>query len=371
MKTICVCTTVHNTWDGRIYEKEITTLLKKFQVIYLAQESAIPGSLPKNLTFIPLKKSKNRLFRMFRLLSVFKILWSLRNRVDAYHVHDPELAPILAALRIFTRKFCVFDVHENYVGAIRDRWWIPAPLRKLAAICYKAIEKICLPYFNFLVLVSEEIKQLYPDHRVIILRNLPSQSHYKTVAPIEQKKPYILLAGGLTKVRGVIETVQAFIRADLPGDFYLVLLGWYESKSLEQSVNDMLSISSKKDRFQHQPFVPYHESVKFIQDSSIGVISYLDFMNHRFGIPTKTYEFMASRTPIIYNDLPNYRHALSAHDIGECTNCSNTEEYAKAMETLAHNPKRRMVMGHRGRELFLQQFNWEIQESLLLSLYKS
>ena len=78
---------------------------------------------------------------------------------------------------------------------------------------------------------------------------------------------------------------------------------------------------------------------------------------------------MASSTPIIYNNLPNYRRVLSTHNVGLCVDTSDIETFANALEALAHDPKRRIAMGYRGRELFLKQFNWQHQENLLLNLY--
>ena len=61
---------------------------------------------------------------------------------------------------------------------------------------------------------------------------------------------------------------------------------------------------------------------------------------------------------------------LASHDVGICIDSSDITEFSKAMEKLAHDPKRRMTMGHRGRELFVERFNWERQEDLLLNLYQ-
>ncbi|MBN2013000.1 glycosyltransferase [candidate division KSB1 bacterium] len=371
MHTICICTTVHQPWDGRIFEKEIKTLLLHFKVIYVAPEHhPYKEPLPENLNYRPLKKPRNRLLRFFRLALVFKQLFALRNDVISYHVHDPELTLVLALLKLTTGKRCFYDIHENSIAAIRDRFWIPAPLRAAFALTFQLIEKLCLPLFDALICASVEIGELYKNKNTIILENLPSRTFYESIPNYDYKKPIILFAGALTKVRGIVQTVRAFIDANLPEEFQLLLLGWFESGELEREIIDMLTNSPKRDRFTHHPFVPYYESVRYIQESTIGIIPYLDYTNHRYGFPNKIFEFMASQTAIIYNNLPNYRRVLADHDIGLCVDSSNIDNLSRAMETLAHDPELRKRLGQNGRALFLEKFNWQHQAQLLVNLYK-
>lgn len=371
MKTICVCTSVHRAWDVRIFEKEILTLLKRHRVIYVAPETdSQPPRIPAGLTYIPLKKTHNRLLRFFRVLFVFRQLFSLRDQVVSYHVHDPELSIALAALKILTGKYCIYDVHENHSAAIRDRFWIPLFLRRLFSAAFSIIEKICTPFFDAVVCVSDEIAQLYPNTDKIVLPNYPSKMHYHSIPRFDQKKPYILLAGGLTRVRGVLPAVQAFVMAELPEEFQLILLGWFESEDLKRTILKILADSDKKNRYQYIPFVPYRESLRYVKESAIGIIPYLDYLNHRFGIPTKIFEFMAAGTPIIYNSLPNYRRLLEPYQLGLSVDCSDIIAISKAMEKLAHNPLLRQKIGEQARQLFLTKFNWEQQENVLLNLYE-
>ena len=370
MKTICVCTTVHPAWDGRIYEKEISTLLKKYKVIYVAPFDETPSNNPpSNFIYFPLKNPRNRLIRFFRLIFVFKQLFVLRKQVISYHIHDPELTIVLLLLKIFTSKYCIYDVHENYPAAIRHRFWIPKPLRKIFASLFTLIEKVSMPFFDANIYASQEIGEVYHGRESIVLNNFPSQKHYQSIPDFSQKKPFILLAGGLTKVRGIVQTVEAFILAELPQEYQLIILGWFESEMLQQSVLDKLKSSSKKNNFQYHPWVPYTDSIKFMQESSIGIIPYLDFENHRHGFPNKIYEFMATATPFIYNKLPNYLRVIGHYQIGFAVDSSNPDEIAHAMEKLAHNSNLRKEMGLLGRELFINQFNWEKQEHALFSLY--
>ena len=370
MKTICVCTSVHNAWDARIFEKQIGTLLQKYRVIYVAPESELlKNGLPEKLVYIPIKKQTNRLIRIFRSFVVFIRLYGLRHRVVSYHIHDPELAPVLALLKILTGKFCIYDVHENCTAAIRDRFWIPKIFRKGMALAFSMIEKISIPCIDEIITVSSEISGLYPGKSTTVIENFPSRQHYESILPFKKKKPFILLAGGLTRIRGVIPAVQAFAMADLPAKFRMVLLGWFESDTVKATVLKLLKDSDKKNRVDILPWVPYRKSLEFMNSCAIGLVPYLNFKNHRFGVPSKIYEFLATATPVIYNSLPNYVQTVGSFPVGMAVDYSDPKTIACAMENLARHPRLRKSMGDAGRKLFLSRFNWEQKQSTLFDLY--
>jgi glycosyltransferase involved in cell wall biosynthesis len=370
MQTVCVCTSVHNAWDARIFEKQIKTLLQKYRVIYVTPESELPkNGLPEKLVYIPIKKQTNRLIRIFRSFAVFIRLYGLRHQVISYHVHDPELAPVLALLKILTGKFCIYDVHENCAAAIRDRFWIPKIFRKGMALTFSMVEKISIPCFDEIITVSSEISGLYPGKSTTVIENFPSRQHYESILPFKKKKPFVLLAGGLTRIRGIIPAVQAFVMADLPANFRMVLLGWFESETLKETVLTLLRNSDKTNRVDILPWVPYQKSLKFINTCTIGIVPYLNFENHRFGVPSKIYEFLATATPIIYNNLPNYVQTIGSFPVGMAVDCSDPKAIARAMENLTRHPRSRKSMGDAGRKLFLSRFNWEQKQNTLLNLY--
>ena len=371
MLSVCVITTAHPAWDVRIYEREIRSLVKRYPVIYLAPESGPPPSpLPSDVRFIPLKKYSGRLARVARLPGIFLTLYSLRREAGAYHGHDPDLAPVLALLRITTRIPCVYDMHENHAAVLRDRYWLPRPLRKSAAALWSLFEKICALFMDALICASDEIAGFYPRKRSVVMENFPSRFHFAEEPDPANKKPVILLSGSLTRIRGVEQAVEAFIRADLPPEFRLLLLGWFESEEMKARILGRLDHSEKAGRYQYIQWVPFEESLNYTRTCSLGLIPYLDCENHRYGIPTKIYEFMASGVPFIYTGIPKYVQLLRPLDLGVPVDPLSTEPFARALESLSRDTRKMREMGKRGRSLFLSRFSWESREPALWDLFR-
>jgi glycosyltransferase involved in cell wall biosynthesis len=367
-----VITTAHPAWDVRIYEREIRSLAKRYPVIYLAPEGGPPPSpLPPNVLYIPLKKYRGRAARVTRLPGIFLKLYRLRRRVAAFHGHDPDTAPILALLRITTRTPCVYDMHEYHAAVLRDRYWLPRPLRRGAARFWALFEKICVLFIDALICASDEIAGFYPRKRAVVLENFPSRFHFPEEPDPKKKRPVILLSGSLTRIRGVEQAVEAFIRADLPPEFRLLLLGWFESEEMKTRVLGRLDGSEKANRYQYIPWVPFEESLNYTKTCSLGLIPYMDCENHRYGIPTKIYEFMASGVPFIYTTIAKYVRTLEPLGPGVPADPMDTDAFARALESLSHDKRRMREMGERGRALFLNRFCWESREPALWDLYKS
>ena len=90
---ICHVTSSHNRYDGRIFEKECSSLAKKYDV-YLLCADTLPDETISNVKFRSINfKPKNRYERFFKVMGkIYKKAIELD--CDIYHLHDSELLNI-------------------------------------------------------------------------------------------------------------------------------------------------------------------------------------------------------------------------------------------------------------------------------------
>jgi len=134
---VCILTTVHETFDIRIFYKEAQSLVKSgYQVTLLAQHEQdveVAG-----VSIVALPKVQSRIRRMF-FLPVRTFILALRQAADIYHIHDPELLPIGLLIKQFTKSRVIYDAHEDYSSTVWTREWIPEFLKPFLS---KAINNI-------------------------------------------------------------------------------------------------------------------------------------------------------------------------------------------------------------------------------------
>jgi len=174
-----------------------------------------------NVITFPLPK--NRWQRM--TLTAYKFVkYALNKNADIYHFHDPELAPWMTALRI-SGKQVIFDVHENIIGSISDRNWIPN--------IFKPIISTFAKYFLPMIMMPFRIifaERSYPDtytwvKNYKIVCNFPKLDSFPQKQETKKFNTFSLIyVGAITRERGVIDildSLKILSERGISVDFYL------------------------------------------------------------------------------------------------------------------------------------------------------
>jgi len=234
---VCILTTVHSPFDIRIFHKEAKTLAKAdYDITLIAQHNK--NETVDGVKIIALSKPKNRFRRIFGLTWQTLFL-ALRQRADVYHFHDSEFIIVGIVLRLLGKKV-IYDVHEDVPKQILNKDWVGNMyVRKFAAFIMNIVEQIGALLFNRIVVATPDIARKFPKNKTIILRNFPILQLIDNTIPTNCKKnkPVIIYAGGLTKIRGIKEIVQAM---EYIGDrAELWLLGKWESKKFKKECENL------------------------------------------------------------------------------------------------------------------------------------
>jgi len=86
---------------------------------------------------------------------------------------------------------------------------------------------------------------------------------------------------------------------------------------------------------------------------------------------TKLFEYLALRIPVVTSDFSLYKQVVEAHDCGFCISPYDAPALAEKLLWLIQNPDERQIMGERGREAVKNKYNWQSEERILLSYYRS
>jgi len=362
-KTISILTSIHPAFDVRIFHKEARTLVQAgYNVILIVQHDK--NEVADGVKIIALPKIKNRLRRIFVLTwRVFYL--ALRQRVDIYHFHDPELIFIGILLKLVGKKV-IYDVHENVPNQILNKDWIGNVfIRRFLSFMVNLIEQMGIFFFSKIIAATPDIAKRFPKNKTIILRNFPILELIDNIEAIDYKKDksVIIYAGGLIKIRGIKEIVQAL---EYIGDrAELWLLGKWESEEFRYECENLEGWNNTR----YLGYISLNEVFKYLKIADVGLCLLHPIKNYITGLPIKVFEYMACSLPMVMSDFYYWQEIF-----GECALFADPYDYkdiAEKVKYLLDNPNKMKRLGDRGRQLIVERYKWETERKKLLEMYEN
>lgn len=362
---VCHLTSVHSHTDTRIFVKECSTLAEKNLEVFLIAPNA-PTMNKNGVNIIGVKRdSSSRIKRMLKTTNnIYKK--ALEINADVYHFHDPELMPIGIKLKGIGKKV-IYDVHEDLPRQIFTKNWIPELLKKPISIIVEKYEEKVAKKMDGIITATEHIKKRFVKYNknVETIYNFPSLKEMDfDFLPWEEKNG-ICYVGGITKVRGVFEMIEAAGLVNNDKDIPLKLGG---------PIEDKIKVDIEKHKY--WKYVDYkgvlsREEVKEVLNSSeIGLVTLHPTANYIDALPVKMFEYMSASIPVICSNFPIWRKIIEKNKCGIYVNPKNPMDIAKAINYLLDNPKIAEKMGKNGREAIEMEYNWEKEGEKLLSFYQ-
>jgi len=358
---VCILTTVHQPFDTRIFHKEAKTLVQAgHKVTLIAQHNN--NEVIDGVNIISLAKPRNRFTRIFGL--TWRTLFlALRQRADIYHFHDPELILVGIVLRLLGKKV-IYDVHEDVPKQILNKEWIGnVGIRKITAFVMNIIEQRGALSFNKIVAATPDIARRFSKNKTIILRNFSILKLIDNtmIASYKKNKPIIIYAGGLTKIRGIKEIIQAM--EDIGNRAGLCLLGQWESEKFKKECEELKGWNNTK----YLGFKNLQEVYSLMKSSNIAILNFLPVENHLKALPNKCFEYMACSLPIVISNFPYWKENFRGCAL--FANPYDPKDIAKKILFLLDDINVMNKMGKKGRELVEKKYNWEVESQKLVNLY--
>lgn len=359
---ICHISTAHSVKDIRIFYKECISLANAgFEVSYIVSHERAEIIDGVNIITLPFTSSRTQ--RIFKhTVLAFKAARRLNARL--YHLHDPELLPAGWLLRILGKKV-IYDAHEHVSKDILDKPWIQSKLvRKVVSLSAGLFEQLSARVFSGVVAATSHIAEQFNPSKTAVVRNFPILSFIAKVpqpASRNDGKRRIIYAGALTRIRGIVQLVNAM--EFVPDDLELVLAGQWEDPVLEQ---DCLA-SSGWNKCTYQGLLPQQKAYELMKGADAGILTFLPAANHFEAMPNKAFEYIACGLPIVISDFPYWRELF--HENAIFVDPSNPEAIAagiiKALSQKADHPN----PGRPGK-VAPALLSWETEENTLIEFYK-
>lgn len=358
-------TSAHPRFDTRIFHKQCRSLAKHGYTISLVVADDKGDENENKVSIYDVGASKNRLNRIFKTTTrVFKKAIELD--ADVYHLHDPELIPIGLKLRRLG-KIVIFDSHEDVPLQMRAKPYLNAPLRYLIGQAFGYYESYACKKMNAVITATPFIRDkfLKINANTVDINNFPILDELMPTTSWGNKESYICYIGGIEKVRGIHEIIQALEYRKT--NLRLRLAGSFRSKETEKIVKSYHGWNAVDEL----GYLDRKGVNNVLQQSIAGLVTLHPIINYVDALPVKMFEYMSAGIPVIASDFPLWREIIEKNNCGICVDPLNPVAIADAMGLFLTNPEKAKKMGENGRKAVLKKYNWGAEEKKLLILYSS
>lgn len=357
---ICHVTTAHPVFDNRIFHKECTALASAgFDTHLIAVSDQTSQS--KGVRIHPIPRSTSR---KGRILTGYIHVWRTLKKLqpDLVQVHDPELIPLAVAWRWSHRTPAVYDAHEDLPKQIADKQYIPARVRRIAAVAARGLELMADRLLSGVVVAEPVLLDNFSNRRLTMVQNFPWASEFPAPTELPATSRVATYVGGISVARGIEEMVRAI--ESMPNGASLLLAGRPYPTSLVEALRD-------RERIDYLGSVEVSAIPEIISQAMVGLCVLHPRGNYVNAQSTKIFEYMAAARPFIASNFPRWVAMLEEHNCGVFIEPQDYGRLAAALEQLFENPEESTAMGLRGRAAFLRHFTFDAEVPKLLSFVAS
>lgn len=362
-RKICHLTTVHVRYDTRIFVKECCGLAKNGYDVTLIVADGQGDEEKNGVNILDIGKPSGRLQR---ILTYYKKILkkALELEAEIYHFHDPELLRISSKLKKRNKKV-IYDSHEDVPRQVLDKAYIPSFLRKTLSGTIERYENRVVSKLDGIVTVTPKLENrfLKYNNKVVQVRNYPELREFENVeTTARSKKNTVCYIGSISKVRGVLNMIQAMHNQDKAT---LLLGGNFESEELR---NKAISLPGWKN-VKELGFLNRSEVKDTLINSLAGLVVLEPTRSYVDSIPVKMFEYMMAGIAVIASDFQYWRELIESENCAIFVDPLKPEAIRAAISQLIDNPDLAKKMGQNGKKAVLERFNWAIEEKKLLDFY--
>jgi glycosyltransferase involved in cell wall biosynthesis len=238
------------------------------------------------------------------------------------------------------------------------------------------MEQFAATYFDAIITADHGVADIYTkDYKanfVQVIHNYPRLDLFldKNHSSLDTSKTVDLVYHGSIP-RYHLE-VAFKVASELKDRGHDVTWLFFGSGASPKWVEEQLEKHNLQDVFTYDPNrIPHEQVARRIRQARIGFIPLPDLPKFQHNIPTKLFEYMALRIPIVMSDLPPSRPFVGDGQVALMIPPDDYCAYADAIIRLLNDDKLRESMGWEGYQRVIAQYNWQSESVHLIQLYQT
>ncbi len=294
--------------DTRMYEKLGLSLAQtnKYEI------NIIGFSIKKNIfqtnvnTFPVFHFKRLGISRIIQPFKYFKIILKVKPKIIIINSHDILLVTLLYS--IITRTIFIYDVQENYYRNIVYNSGLFFPLNYVLAYWVRFKEYLCHPFIDY-YLVAEQgyIKEMpFIRKKGILLRNLYADIYSDSATSRKaDNKIRILYSGTIARSYGIFDILHFITRFHvIYPEIEFRIVGYCGHVPTLEKLKEFISDKPFIELIGGNELVPHKKIIEEIRAADFGILHYELNPAIKGCFPTRIYEYMANRLPMLMQNYP-------------------------------------------------------------------
>lgn len=255
-------------------------------------------------------------------------------------VSSPELLPVTFVYKIlFGAKIC-YDVQENYYANVRYTPTYPAALRWLLANLVRGVETISKPLIDLYLLAEKCYLHELPFTQG---KSVVIQNKFKPLGTVKEAKPLsklplirLLYSGTISYNYGVIEAIKfTNYISNIHSEVRLTIIGYAADPELHQKLQKISAENAHITYLGEGRPVPHQVILDEIPEADFALLPYQPDKSIENCFPTKMWEYMAHKLPMVVQDHKPWAQYCLQHEAGIAIDFKNYDP-ARVLRQLMH-----------------------------------
>lgn len=281
----------------------------------------------------------------------------LKNRIDVVHPQsrDDFIAATLAGKLLHKKVIWTDHADLKYVYMNHSTWY-KNPVGKFVYIVGKLADQITIESYSEKRLIEQSVGKTLPKNYSVI--HIGVVDTYKPVKRKTTNKVIFVSTSRLVEAKGIRELIEAF-------------------KSIDSSTAVLRLCGDGPDAAEFKSLAANTDSIEFLGHVSnvAEVLQNADVLvhpTHHEGFGLSLVEAEMCSLPIIASNIDSIPEIVKDGVSGILVKPRSVKELAQAINLLIESPGRRRDMGQAGRQIFLDNFQFDIiVKEKFLPLYRS
>lgn len=306
------------------------------------------------------------------------------HQLDVLHIHDMVIAKAVLDVNQKSNKLpVVLDLHENRPAIMelyRHVNTFPGSLLISLKKWRKAQGQLMMRADRIILVTPEAKKVAFEDYRIkknkvfVIPNSITPEIFYnfkidKNIVKKFEHRFNLLYLGNTAIRRGIDTAIQAIeiLSKKIP-EIQLILVG---NSSDDVLLKDMVKNSKIEDYVTFEGWKDYSLFPSYLISADICISPLKRNLHHDTTYANKLFQYMIMEKPLIVSDCTSQENLVKQIGCGVSFTAEKATDLVDKILYLYDNPKLRNVMGKRGKNFVLNEFNWNKFKDELMVIYNS